>query len=278
MTHNERQARPIRRTRWRLAVAGALYASLACHSAGLRAQSVAVRHVEGVVHGFLALRSQGGDRLATGDLIQTTDGNRVTSRLVFHFDDGSIQDETTVFSQQERFRLVSSRLVQKGPAFPDDLEMSIDASSGRVTVHYTDEGGESEVADEQMDLPNNLSNGLLPVLLKNVGPGDLPLTLSLVVATPKPRLVKLTVTGAGRAPFFVGESKREARRYRIEPDLGGFAGLVAPLVGKQPPDSHLWILHGDAPAFLRSESPLYAEGPMVRIELDRPGWSAASRD
>ena len=30
-------------------------------------------------------------------------------------------------------------------------------------------------------------------------------------------------------------------------DIGGFAGLVAPLVGKQPPDSHVWIIEGGGP-------------------------------
>ena len=32
-------------------------------------------------------------------------------------------------------------------------------------------------------------------------------------------------------------------------ELGGIAGIVAPIIGKQPPDLHVWILGGDAPAF-----------------------------
>ena len=33
-------------------------------------------------------------------------------------------------------------------------------------------------------------------------------------------------------------------------DLGGLAGLVAPLIGKQPPDTQVWVLEADAPAFI----------------------------
>ena len=41
---------------------------------------VAVRHKEGLVHGFLVLRSVDGKILANGDLIQTAVGDRVTDR------------------------------------------------------------------------------------------------------------------------------------------------------------------------------------------------------
>lgn len=44
---------------------------------------VPVRHQEGLVHGFLALRTLQGETIADGDLIQNVRGDRVTSRLVF---------------------------------------------------------------------------------------------------------------------------------------------------------------------------------------------------
>jgi hypothetical protein len=54
---------------------------------------VAVRHKEGLVHGFLVLRSVDGKLLASGDLIQTAVGDRITSELIFHFKDGSSRSE-----------------------------------------------------------------------------------------------------------------------------------------------------------------------------------------
>ena len=92
-------------------------------------EPVPVRHAEGVVRGFLTLRELDGTRLADGDLIQTSRGQRVTTRLVFKFKDGSIHDETAEFSQREQFQLVSDHLVQKGPSFPQPIDVAIDATT-----------------------------------------------------------------------------------------------------------------------------------------------------
>jgi hypothetical protein len=64
-----------------------------------------------VTHGFLVLRTLQGKDVADGDLGQVVHGDRVSRRLVFHFKDGSIQDESVVFSQRGTFRLLSDRLV-----------------------------------------------------------------------------------------------------------------------------------------------------------------------
>jgi hypothetical protein len=235
-------------------------------------QTVAVRHSEGLVHGFLILRAFDGTPLADGDLIQTARGDRVTSRLVFRFRDGSLHDETAVYSQRRRFRLIRDHLVQKGPTFPRPLEMSVDGSSGRVTVSYTDEDGEQKTEAERLDVPPDLANGMILTLLKNVHSDAPPKTISLVAATPKPRLVKLAITVAGEEPFSTGGAARKATHYVLKVDIGGISGLLAPLLGKQPPDSHVWILGGEAPAFVKSEQPLYVGGPLWRIELVSPVW------
>jgi hypothetical protein len=63
-----------------------------------QAEVIPVRHVEGTIHGFLELRSEDGRVLASGDIVQVVHGDRVTSHTLFNFKDGSIDDETTVFS------------------------------------------------------------------------------------------------------------------------------------------------------------------------------------
>jgi hypothetical protein len=241
-------------------------------SGSLLAEPVAVRHTEGIVHGFLALRTLDGTLIANGDLIQLARGDRVTSRLVFRFKDGSIRDETAVFSQRQTFRLLRSHLVQKGPTFPQALDLSIECASGQVTVRYTDDDGKQKVEAERMELPPDLANGMTLTLLKNVPAGAPPAALSMVVATPKPRLVKLELSAAGEEPFTTGTAGRKAMHYVVKVDIGGLAGLIAPLVGKQPPDTHVWILGGEAPAFVKSEGPMFLGGPMWRIELVTPVW------
>src|SRR5436853_48275 len=85
----------------------------------LLAEPIPVRYREGTVHGFLAVRTLEGKILAAGDLSQTVRGNRVVSHLVFRFKDGSVDDETAVFSQQHDFRLIRDHHIQKGPSFPN---------------------------------------------------------------------------------------------------------------------------------------------------------------
>ena len=236
------------------------------------AEPVPVKDPEGSLHGFLSLRSPAGDVLASGDLIQDVEGDRVTSRLVFRFKDGSLHEETFVFSQRGNFQLISEHLVQKGPAFPRPLEMKIDCPANQVTVRYEDEHGKEQVEDERMDLPPDLANGLIIILLKNVRREALPRGVSFVAATPKPRLVKIRITDAGTDPFTLAGSAREAVHYVLKVDIGGLAGLFAPLIGKQPPDSHVWILDGEAPAFVRSQAPMFMDGPLWQTDLVSPVW------
>jgi hypothetical protein len=236
------------------------------------AQAVAVRHPQGTLHGFLVLRTLKGDALADGDVIQVVRGNRVTTQMVFHFKDGSVHDETAVFSQDRSFRLISDHLVQKGPAFQHPIDVLINGSTGQVTVHSTDDKGKEKVETEHLALPPDVSNGVLLTLLMNLPSGSLPPKFSMVAATPKPRLVKLAIASPGEDAFSVGGSSRNATHYVIKVEIGGAAGVVAPMVGKQPTETHVWILSGDAPAFVKLEGALAYEGPIWRIELTSPVW------
>ena len=240
-------------------------------------EPVAVRHAEGLLHGFLTLRSLDGRSLAEGELLQTSRGDVVTSELVFRFKDGSVHDEKTVFSQAGPFRLVRYELKQKGPTFPRTLEFTLDGTTGEAAARYTDDGQE-KVETERLDpVPTDLANGLVPTLLKNLD-SEAPLKLSMLAATPKPRLVGLEIEVAGEDRVSAAGRSITARHYVVKVALGGIAGLVAPLVGKQPPDTHVWILPGPAPAFLRVEGALYVGGPVWRIDLANPAWPKVAAD
>ena len=102
---------------------------------------MAVRHLEGRIHGFLVLRDLDDNILASGGLTQLTNGNRVTTEFILHFKDGSSHEETAVFSQRRTFQLLTYHLVQKGHAFKRPTDMSLNTSTGQVTVHYTDNDG-----------------------------------------------------------------------------------------------------------------------------------------
>jgi hypothetical protein len=239
---------------------------------GAPAERIPVRYIEGTEHGFLALRSKEGRVLAVGDLFQLVRGDRVTSRLLFRFKDGSVDDETTMFSQRGNFQLITDRHIQKGPSFPHPMDMSIDVHSGQVTVRSPGKDGKEEVKSEHLDLPSDLVNGLILSIAKNIRPDTPETKVSMVVATPKPRLVKLAISPVGEEPFSLVGSPRKAMRYDIKIELGGLAGVVAPLIGKQPPNIQIWIIGGQAPAFVREEGPLYQDGPIWNIQLTSPVW------
>jgi hypothetical protein len=237
-----------------------------------QAEPIPVRHVAGTIHGFLELRSKDGQVLASGDSVQVVHGDRVTAHTVFSFKDGSLDDETTVFSQSRTFRLITDHHIQKGPSFPHPMDVLIDSRSGQVTVRSTGKDGKVEVKTDHLDLPPDLANGMVPFLAENMRPDAPETRVSMLVATPKPRLVKLAISSGGDEAFSVVGFPRKAIHYEIKIELGGVAGVVAPIIGKEPPNIQLWIIGGQAPTFVREQGPIYPEGPMMTIQLASPVW------
>jgi hypothetical protein len=90
---------------------------------------------------------------------------------------------------------------------------------------------------------------------------------------PKPRLIHVSVKPAGEVQFSVGGTARRASDYVLHVELGGVTGVIAPIIGKQPADYHIWIRKGTAPAFIREEGQFYEGGPIWRIEQISPTFS-----
>lgn len=233
------------------------------------AGQVPVRYAEGVTHGFLVLRAEDGKIIADGDLSQLAHNDQVTAHLVFHFKDGSLHEETTVFSQRGTFRLIRDHVVQRGPSFKTSSDTLIEAATGQVTIHLTEDGKE-KIIRKRLELPPDIANGLMLTLTKNIRSGTPRTTVSMVAGASKPRLVKLIISPKGEESFALGTITHKAIHYVVKVEIGGAAGVIAPLVGKQPPDSHIWVTQGEAPTFLGSSGPLYEEGPIWRIELATP--------
>jgi hypothetical protein len=241
----------------------------------LKSQTIVIKK-EGFSRGFLIMKSLDGKIIADGEQTQTTRGNQVTTRAVFHFKDGSIQDETTVFSQHPHLALVSDHIIQRGPSFKESVDVFVSPGSGQVSGKSTDNDGKEKPISERMQLPADLANGIVVTLLKNLPLETTNISVPFVTPSSKPRLVKLEISLIGGDSFAVGGfSHRKAKHYVIKVKLSGVAGVVAPVVGKQPEDTHVWILEGEAPAFVRSEGPLYQGGPICRTEATAPRWTAA---
>jgi hypothetical protein len=254
-----------------------MLASIALFSAsGSVAEPVHVRYMEGVTLGFLVLRNQNGQPLAYGELNQvanTTDGI-VTDDLHFRFKDGSSFQEVTKFTQRGEFHLVSDHILQKGPAFQHESETWIDIPDGSVRARTVENGKEKETT-KHFDLPADVSNGLLFTLVKNLDPNASETTVSMVAASKSPRLLTLNITPAQGKTVRVGSIKHEARHFIVKIKINGVAGVLAPLVGKQPPDIHLWIVKSEVPTFVEFLGPLTPDSPVWHIQLTAPQYGSS---
>jgi hypothetical protein len=249
-----------------------VFVSLVAVGAGVDAAPVSVRFPEGTVYGTLTLKSLNGVTLAHGELIQTLRGDLVDSRLTFQFEDGSLYDETVVFTQQKVFRMVSYRLIQRGRSFPEATDLTFQRETGTYQLRFRKNPKDAEQTFAgKLDLPADLYNGMASILIKNLPPGATG-TAHLLAFTPEPRLLTMALRPAGQNEFFIGSASRQALRYHVKLELGGVPGLVATVIGKQPPDLYYWIAGGQAPAFLKFEGPFYLRGPIWRIELTAPRW------
>ncbi|MGE5283447.1 MAG: hypothetical protein ACM3OG_00590 [Actinomycetota bacterium] len=238
----------------------------------LAASPVPVRFAEGSLHGFLALSTPKEVLIASGDLLQAGRDEEVSSRLLFHFNDGSLFDETAVFTQRNIFTLQSYRLVQRGPAFPEDTEISLERASGKYhVITRSRKDGREKVLDGTLALPPDVYNGMVLTILKNLSSGNGE-TVHLVAFTPAPKLIKLKLSPSGERKVLIGRSERTATHYVLKPILGFWLKLIATLLGRTPPENHAWIVTADVPAFVRFEGPLYMNGPVWRIELASPRW------
>jgi len=255
----------------KILVAIALGAGALLTAGALRAPAapVTVRYLEGVTHGFLVLRGPGGATLAEGDLLQVVRPEGVDSRLIFRFRDGSLYDETVVFTQQKVFTLQSYHLVQRGPTFPEELEVTFDRKGGRYQVRSRRDGGEPETAAGEVELPPDLYNGMMIMLLRNLGKGAAE-TVHVLVFTPKPTLVQLEMVPVGEETTLAGERRVPATHYIMTPKLGVLRGAAAAVLGKTPAPYHCWIVTAGAPAFVAIDGPLYTGGPIWRIEAVSP--------
>jgi hypothetical protein len=244
------------------------------------AKPVAVSFVEGAAHGYLVVQDGSGESIGHGEVLQTVRGNLVESRLVFRFKDGSLFDEKTTFSQRRVFTLQKYRLIQRGPSFPEELDIRMDRKSGRYRVRSRAGPDQSEeVTAGRLELPSDAYNGLIGTLLKNLPPGK-SATVRIVAFTPEPKLIALDLRPEAKEPVQVGELLKTATRWVLKPRIHGVVHFFGKVLGQLPDEFRyrFWIIHDGIPAFARFEGPLHLMGPVWRIEVLSPRLAGSPTD
>ena len=224
------------------------------------------------MHAMLLIYDENGKVVGVADDINVARGKTWKSTVTMHFRDGSVDQETTVYTQNADLHLISDHHVQKGPSFPQGMDMTVDAASGNVVWHEFKDGRD-EIKTDHMDLPADLANGLIPLVVQNLPRGTEEIKVSFVAGMPKPRLIKLVISRDGQNAFTIGGEHRKADSFKIHFELGGITGIVAPIIGKEPADIHIWALSGEAPTFIRMHGELYNGGPKYDVELAGPTWA-----
>lgn len=229
-----------------------------------------VRFTEGSVHGFLALTTAAGAPLAHGDLFQVVRDGEIESRMVFHFADSSVFDETVTFTQHDVFTMQHYHLIQTGPAFADDIVVSLSRSGEYVVNTKSHKDGREKRYSGKLDLPPDVYNGMIITIAKNLALRETQ-TVHLVAFTPEPRVIGLEIAPTTTQPVMLGRHEEPAMHFTLKPKLGAFLRFFATLAGKAPPNSDVWIVMDEVPAFVRFEGPMYS-GPVWRLDLTSPSW------
>lgn len=229
------------------------------------AAPIEARFPEDETHGRLLVRTLAGETIGQGEMTQAIrEGDLVENRLVFRFKDGSLHDEKVTFSQLGVFMLMSYRLVQHGPSFPAQLDVSIDRGTKDYTVRSKTRAQEKEeVLAGQTDLPMDVYNGMLITVSKNLQGGNE--TVSILAFTPGPQVIKVQLLAVDTE---AGDRSSQATQYVFKPQIGMVQELLGKAAGRLPDQFQYdcWIMVNETPSFVKFEGPLQLMGPPVRIE------------
>ena len=250
---------------------------LAMSHACLVAEPIVVRQTQGATRGFLVIRSEEGKIIARGELNQVAHGERITTHLLYRFTDGSVDEDTVLYTQRGTFRLISDHHTQRGPYFPKPIDYLVDATTGTITSRSLDKDGKEKIEVEHTTIPPDTYNGLVGTILVNSAPNASEFQIGMVAPTGKGRLIKLSIEPAGRGTVSIVGLAHTANIFRVKVELGGVAGVVAPIIGKKPADTMVWVLPGAAPGLVRQIGQLYNEGPIVSIEISGTSFQHSDR-
>lgn len=260
---------------------GLVLGILALAPGGAQSAPVPVRFSEGLTHGFLVVRSAAGDIVGHGEVTQIVkEGGVAESRLVFRFKDGSLHDEKVAFSQQRVFTLIRYQLTQRGPSFPEQMEVVVDRGSSSYEIRArSGEDGKEKVLSGDIDMPKDAYNGMLVTTLLNLPKGATE-TVNVLAFVPEPTAIALELAFVGEQAIRVGDQSRKALQYAFKPDIGPVKKFLGTMLGKLPADFHYdcYILADEVPGFVRFEGPLQLMGPVLSIELISPQLPSKAED
>jgi hypothetical protein len=232
-----------------------------------QAEQIPVKHIQLPMHRFMVARSEAGRTIANVEFSQAVLGDEVTMDVFYRFVDGSIDDEETTYTQQDKFRLVRNHHIQKGPFFTKPIDFTVEAATGIVTSRTLDKNGKAHVESKHINLPDDVANGFVGTLLLNVSHNTAPFRVGMLAPVSGGRLIRLLISPEDEQTVHLAGQSFKATVFRVHPELGGLVSVIARLLGLQPKDVMVWVLEGEEPAVAVIVGQLGGYGPVVISDL-----------
>jgi len=264
----------LRLARW-AALAWLLVAAPGAVVEGAPAAGVEGAPLEGALHGFPAMRSLDGKKLADGDFAQWIEGGRLHIRILYEFGEGRRVEERAAFRQspelvQEEWSL---REMRGGELY---RHFEVDFRSGAASAKKREEGGLREWTGK-LETPSGRAFAgfgftmALKALRERLMRGER-VELRAAAFTPKPRLVEVELRHGGLDRMRMGGRLLRGDRFIVHAKIPWIATLFV-----DAPDHRIWLTNPAPAGFLRWEGPLAEPGdPVIRVDLLPGGESGAA--
>ena len=222
---------------------------------------------EGEVAGTTLIYEPGGDEpIGTVEYQQTRQGDRLKTRRVSHFRDGSSDEDVAEARVDGMLEAISGRTIIRDEKGEIVVRMSIDVAAQRLKAEWRDEDGERHTMDEEADLPKSTYWGpLVHIVLKNFDANEERgrVVFHTVAPTPQPRAIDMEFRRGGVEKVERPGMTFEARRFALSPTIHW---IVDPLVRRIAPRVSFWMSATKPPMLGQFVGPRNYSGQRIRIQ------------
>jgi hypothetical protein len=221
---------------------------------------------EAALHGFPALFDLRGNKLADAEFNQWLEGARLHVTIIYKFSDDRRIEERAIFRQkpallQDEWSWSEFR---KDEVF---RHFAVDLASGKASAEKR-EGKDVKRWSENLSVQSGqtFAGFGFTLAIKNcrerLVKGE-KIELHAVAFTPKPRVVSVELSFAGRDQMRMGGRTIMGDRFTIHPKIPWIAKTFVDVK-----DTHIWLTPPRPSGFLRWEGPLVEPGDrVVRVDL-----------
>jgi len=228
---------------------------------------------ESALRAYPVLRDAAGGKIADGNFVQSVENNAaVHVQITFTGNDRRIE-ETAVLRQRPE---LSQQKWQWQESLRGEMVRSfeVDFDSGAATALKVEDGKPKRWSEKLDVVPGQTFAGFgfslaLKALRERLVKGET-VNLKAVGFTPRPRVVTVALSYAGRDSIRIADRPIAAEHYVIHPKIPALAKWFV-----KAPDAHIWLTPPPS-GFVRFEGALAEPSdPIVRIDSG-PGESAAT--